>query len=554
MTSKSVMPSSPQSAILAGNAGTKSGSAQGTSSGSTQFDDEFHSALQDRSATSRAEASKNTASPANVAKQQSTVASNFTRHIQQSDVQQSNVQPSELQQGDVQTIAVTPNVPAVPSAPVTDAANAAAQAALLALIAKNAPLSTQTVATNKAAATADASINGAKDKKAKKADPNTSTEAIDPAAAVSVPGLPVISVPVPASPVTANDSNTSTETSSNTATQSDNSQAPQSLTPLKPLPTPAPPAPTVSTAVMPAETPSSVPTGKESEAFSMLLTPKAATPPQQTAATSTPSNIPSSALSASAPKSDASAVSQPAISAKQAVNAVSVVDDNASNQASPERNTATSSATNSAPATPSSLEQDSDVVSRTLKPEDKGDTVAATAGANDATGTKQDLGGFGSTPESFASETKVSGQTAAPAASAASRTETQDSPAAATGSAKEVAIRLEGQSGQTINVKLVDQGGQVQVSVRSNDPAAATALRGDLSSLASNLDKAGWKPEITTVAGASSMETVNQTRQSDRNNQDSQGSRQPDWQQQDTPKKRQTVSDLWDQLLTTQNS
>lgn len=132
--------------------------------------------------------------------------------------------------------------------------------------------------------------------------------------------------------------------------------------------------------------------------------------------------------------------------------------------------------------------------------------------------------------------------------------ETKDSAAAATGSAKEVAIRLEGQSGQTINVKLVDQGGQVQVSVRSNDPAAATALRGDLSSLASNLDKAGWKPEITTVAGTGSMETVSQTRQSDRNSQDSQGSKQPDWQQQDTPKKRPSVSDLWDQLLTTQNT
>jgi hypothetical protein len=200
------------------------------------------------------------------------------------------------------------------------------------------------------------------------------------------------------------------------------------------------------------------------------------------------------------------------------------------------------------------LEQDSATDSRNVKAEDKEAAVTSTASANDAAGNSQDFGGFGSTPESFAKETKVSGNTA-PAAPATPAAETQDTgAAAATGSAKEVAIRLEGQSGQTINVKLVDQGGQVQVSVRSNDPVAATALRGDLSSLASNLDKAGWKPEITTVAGTSSMETVSQTRQSDRNNQDSQGSRQPDWQQQDTPKKRPTVSDLWDQLLTTQNT
>jgi len=71
-----------------------------------------------------------------------------------------------------------------------------------------------------------------------------------------------------------------------------------------------------------------------------------------------------------------------------------------------------------------------------------------------------------------------------------------------------------------------------------------------LSSLASNLDKAGWKPEIAAVVGGTSLEAVSQTRQPDRNNQDSQGSRQPDWQQQDTPRKRQSVSDLWDELLT----
>lgn len=546
------MPSSPQSAILAGNAATKSSPAHGPSSGSTQFDDEFNSALQDRPIASRAETSKSTAtpaSPANVAKQQPKAATNFMRDVQLSDVQQSDIQQGTIQQTDVQTTAAKPSVPAVPATPVTDTADDAAKTTLLALITKDAPpLSTQIAVTNKTAATGTG-VDSSKDKKAKKADADTSTEAINAAAVASVPGLPVIPAPVPTSPATANDSNTSAETSPNLA--SNNSQPTQTLTPLAPLPVPASPAPTVNTAATPAATSSSAPPDKQTEAFSMLLTPKAATPPQQDTAKSIPSSTPATP----APKSDASAVSQPAVSAKAAVNAVPVADNNTSNQPSPGQKTATSSATNSGPATPSSLEQDSSVAARALKPQDKEETVAATAGANDSSGAKQDFGGFGSTPDTSVGETKVSSH-GAPAAAPATPllAETKDSAAAATGSAKEVAIRLEGQSGQTINVKLVDQGGQVQVSVRSNDPAAATALRGDLSSLASNLDKAGWKPEITTVAGTGSMETVSQTRQSDRNSQDSQGSKQPDWQQQDTPKKRPSVSDLWDQLLTTQNT
>jgi hypothetical protein len=120
--------------------------------------------------------------------------------------------------------------------------------------------------------------------------------------------------------------------------------------------------------------------------------------------------------------------------------------------------------------------------------------------------------------------------------------------------AKEVVVRLEGQSGESISVRLVDQGGQVQVAVRSSDPATATQLRQDLSSLTSNLDRAGWKPEILASAPVST-ESVRETSQSSRNDgQNSQSQAAPDWNQQDSSRRRNTVSDLWDEILTRQGT
>ena len=121
---------------------------------------------------------------------------------------------------------------------------------------------------------------------------------------------------------------------------------------------------------------------------------------------------------------------------------------------------------------------------------------------------------------------------------------------AATGAAKEVAIRLQNESGETINVKLVDQGGQVQVTVRSSDPSAAASLREDLSSLTSSLEKVGWKSEVSLPV-ATSFEPVNQTQHADRESQDTPGQRQTDWQQ-ETPKKRPSSTDAWDEMLTNQ--
>lgn len=124
------------------------------------------------------------------------------------------------------------------------------------------------------------------------------------------------------------------------------------------------------------------------------------------------------------------------------------------------------------------------------------------------------------------------------------------SPAAA----KEVVVRLEGQSGEAISVRLVDQGGQVQVAVRSTDPATANLLRQDLPSLTNNLDRAGWKPEVlASVATASFVKESSQGSGQEGQNPQGQGHAALDWSQQDSSRKK-TVADLWDEILTRQGT
>lgn len=60
---------------------------------------------------------------------------------------------------------------------------------------------------------------------------------------------------------------------------------------------------------------------------------------------------------------------------------------------------------------------------------------------------------------------------------------------------REVHLKFEGDSGESINVRLAEHQGQVQVSVRSSDPKLAASLRQDLSELTANLDKLGLKAD-----------------------------------------------------------
>ena len=122
--------------------------------------------------------------------------------------------------------------------------------------------------------------------------------------------------------------------------------------------------------------------------------------------------------------------------------------------------------------------------------------------------------------------------------------------------AKEVVVRLQGQTGEAISVRLIDQGGQVQVAVRSSDPTTANLLRQDLSSLTNNLDRAGWKPEVLTSAplAAPFVRETSQGTAHDGQNPQGQGQGTLDWNQQDGSRRRNTVADLWDEILTRQGT
>lgn len=112
------------------------------------------------------------------------------------------------------------------------------------------------------------------------------------------------------------------------------------------------------------------------------------------------------------------------------------------------------------------------------------------------------------------------------------------------GSVHDVQLRLQGEAGESISVRLSDRSGQVQISVRSSDQATATTLRQDLSTLSAGLEKQGFKTDLSE----SPLQTaVHDARDSSNQQQSDQQGRQrsvPDWQ--DPPdRKRQSPSDQW---------
>ncbi len=55
----------------------------------------------------------------------------------------------------------------------------------------------------------------------------------------------------------------------------------------------------------------------------------------------------------------------------------------------------------------------------------------------------------------------------------------------------DLTVRLQGQSGETINVRMTERGGEVQIAIRSTDPATAAALRHEMPSIQAGLERAG---------------------------------------------------------------
>ena len=81
----------------------------------------------------------------------------------------------------------------------------------------------------------------------------------------------------------------------------------------------------------------------------------------------------------------------------------------------------------------------------------------------------------------------------------------------------DLTIRMEGDAGQTVNVRIAERAGQIQISVRSNDPGTAATLRHELPALQTTLQHTGWRLES---AGGSDGLSVNRQNATDTQSQD----------------------------------
>ena len=108
----------------------------------------------------------------------------------------------------------------------------------------------------------------------------------------------------------------------------------------------------------------------------------------------------------------------------------------------------------------------------------------------------------------------TAGQSDAPATTAtpsqttaeALRTSESDLPAAPqqrTGTAQEIAIRIEQPDAAPVDLRVVERSGQVHVDVRTPDAALQSSLRGDLGTLTNSLQRAGYHAETFTPSSAS---------------------------------------------------
>jgi hypothetical protein len=118
--------------------------------------------------------------------------------------------------------------------------------------------------------------------------------------------------------------------------------------------------------------------------------------------------------------------------------------------------------------------------------------------------------------------------------------------------ANQMTVRVEGGSGQVISVRFLNQGGQVEVAVRSSDPATASQLRQELTSLTGNLDRIGWKADLASTP-AHQTSALHDTSGSDGNPQGSYKGSNLEWEE-GPPKKKSAAPEFWDELRDRQDT
>ncbi len=116
----------------------------------------------------------------------------------------------------------------------------------------------------------------------------------------------------------------------------------------------------------------------------------------------------------------------------------------------------------------------------------------------------------------------------------------------------QMTVRMEGGSGQVINVRFVNQGDQIQVAVRSNDPSTTAQLRQGLTSLSDDLSRIGWKADLATFSTHTTT-ALHDPSSPDTNPQGKNPGSALDWDQ-ETPKRKSPAPELWEELKDSQSA
>jgi hypothetical protein len=92
-------------------------------------------------------------------------------------------------------------------------------------------------------------------------------------------------------------------------------------------------------------------------------------------------------------------------------------------------------------------------------------------------------------------------------------------------------MRIQGQSGESINLRISERAGDIQISVRSSDQGTANVLKHELPSIEAGLERAGWRMETggMSQSGQDQHEAGRDSQNPDRNR-DQNSQQQSNWQ------------------------
>jgi hypothetical protein len=108
----------------------------------------------------------------------------------------------------------------------------------------------------------------------------------------------------------------------------------------------------------------------------------------------------------------------------------------------------------------------------------------------------------------------------------------------------DLTMRIQGQSGENINVRISERAGDIQISVRSSDQSTASVLKHELPSIEAGLERAGWRVENggMSQSGQEQQEPGRDSQNPDRNR--DQNAQSSQWQDRNQ-RRKDSSPDYW---------